>query len=386
MRFDPLGDTRKWMLRGVHSVRGQAIFVPVLLGCTALALGAPPGYAQSPPDLTTLSIEELTDVQVTSVSKRAESLGQAPSAIYLITRDEIERSGATNVAEILRLAPNLSVYETRAGGYVVTARGFNGNPEAQSFSNKLLVLIDGRSVYSPLFSGVYWDMQSVAPHDIDRIEVISGPGATLWGANAVNGVINITTRSAAETQGGLLDVRGGEEGAYGAARYGGRITDALAYRVFVQGAEEDDGETLAGLSGGDAWSRLQGGFRMDWTPDAENAVTLQGELLSGESDTGGAPDTEFDGANLVARWSRSLDSGGAVETQFYYDRVERTSRDGGAFTLDTFDLYVQHATKSDGAAAPAPAVTRSTARPHSSSNRRRARSISITSLCRTRSR
>ena len=145
--------------------------------------------APSAQDLSQLSIEELGQIQVTSVSKRAEPVQAAPSAIYVITRDDILRSGARTVPEMLRLAPNLQVQQDSASRYVITARGFSGNEEAQNFSNKLLVLIDGRSVYTPLFSGVYWDMQDVLPADIERIEVISGPGATLWGANAVNGVI-----------------------------------------------------------------------------------------------------------------------------------------------------------------------------------------------------
>ncbi|MEI9891329.1 MAG: TonB-dependent receptor plug domain-containing protein [Caulobacteraceae bacterium] len=151
-------------------------------------------------DLGRLSIEDLANLPVTSVAKRAEPLSQAPAAIYVITREDIERSGALTVPEMLRLAPNLEVFQTGASNYVITARGFSGNHADQSFTNQLLVMIDGRSVYTPLYSGVYWDMQDVLPADIDRIEVISGPGATLWGANAVNGVINIITRKASQTQ------------------------------------------------------------------------------------------------------------------------------------------------------------------------------------------
>src|SRR5581483_9614274 len=140
-------------------------------------------------DLSALSLEQLADIDVTSVSKRSEPLSDAPAAVYVITHDEIMRSGQVSLPEILRLAPNLQVAEISANQYAITARGFNGNA-----ADKLLVLIDGRSVYTPLFGGVLWDEQDVPPEDIDRIEVISGPGATLWGSNAVNGVINIVTR------------------------------------------------------------------------------------------------------------------------------------------------------------------------------------------------
>ena len=210
----------------------HGIFAAVLIWAGAAAA---PGVAMArtvaPHDLPKLSLEELGDIQVTSVSKRAEPIGHAPSAIYVITHEDIARSGAVSIPEILRLAPNLQVAQTSASGYVITARGLNGAPAAQNFSNKLLVLIDGRSVYSPLFSGVYWDMQDVMPQDIDRIEVISGPGATLWGANAVNGVINIITRKSDETQGGLVEAAAGGEERSLSLRYGGRLAGNLAWRA-----------------------------------------------------------------------------------------------------------------------------------------------------------
>jgi iron complex outermembrane receptor protein len=159
-------------------------------------------HAQSVQDLREMSIGDLEALDVSSVTKTSEALSNAPAAIYVITHDEIERSGAVTIPEILRLAPNLQVIQLSASKYIITARGFSGNINDQNFTNKLLVLIDGRSVYTPLYSGVYWDMQDVVAEDIDRIEVISGPGATLWGANAVNGVINIITRKASQTQGG----------------------------------------------------------------------------------------------------------------------------------------------------------------------------------------
>ena len=172
-----------------------------------------------------MSLEELANVEVTSVSKSAQSLSSAPASIYVITREEILRSGVLSIPEALRLAPNLQVTQFSSSDYSNGARGFAGAPDVQNFSNKILILIDGRSVYSPLFSGVAYDMQDVLMDDIDRIEVISGPGATLWGANAMNGVINIITRSARETRGTLLRLDAGPEEQAAALRYGGELGD-----------------------------------------------------------------------------------------------------------------------------------------------------------------
>jgi iron complex outermembrane receptor protein len=167
-----------------------------------LALAAEPGFPAAPQvaDLADLSLEQLANIEVTSVSRRAERLSDAPASIYVITGDDIRRAGVHSLPEALRLAPNLQVARTSASGYAISARGFNN-----AIGNKLLVLIDGRTVYTPLFSGVFWDANGVMLEDVERIEVISGPGATLWGANAVNGVINVITRPAQATQGALLN-------------------------------------------------------------------------------------------------------------------------------------------------------------------------------------
>jgi iron complex outermembrane receptor protein len=299
------------------------------------------GYAST--DLSKLSIEELAAIQVTSVSKRSEPLGQTASAIYVITRDEILRSGATTVPEILRLAPNLQVYQTSASRYVITARGMNGSQAAQNFSNKLLVLIDGRTVYSPLFSGVYWDMQDVLPQDIERIEVVSGPGATLWGANAVNGVINITTRSSADTQGGVATAAAGDQQRSASLRYGGRISQALTYRLYAKAVAEDGAYTAAGARAHDHWSRPQAGFRLDWTPTAADAVTLQGDGYRAFEAQAGAPAQHINGANLLGRWSRTWQNGSAFQLQGYVDHVRRGDEsDGSGFHVDTYDIDLQH--------------------------------------------
>jgi iron complex outermembrane receptor protein len=318
----------------------------VIPGLLALSLAAAAGHARADAvtsqDLANLSIEELGRIQVTSVSKRTEPLSQAPSAIYVITHDDIARSGATTLPEILRLAPNLQVAQTSGSGYVITARGFNGNPAAQSFSNKLLVLIDGRSVYSPLFSGVYWDMQDVLPQDVERIEVISGPGATLWGANAVNGVINIITRPSDQTQGGLIDLGGGDRQRLFGVRYGGRLNQDVTYRLYARGLQGDDFPTAAGADGHDRWSRVQGGLRLDWTPRAADRITLQADAYGGSHAQAGAGDEDIAGRNVLARWTHSSTSGSELQVEAYYDFAQRETVGGGELSVDTYDFDIQH--------------------------------------------
>jgi len=219
-----------------------------------LGLALLPGagaHAQSIEDLQHMSISDLVNVDVSSVTKKAQALKDAPGSIYVITHDDIIRSGATSIPEMLRLAPNLFVAQTSSSGYTVTARGFSGNNGDQSFTNKLLVLIDGRSVYTPLYSGVYWDMQDVPADNIDRIEVISGPGATLWGANAVNGVINIITRKASETQGAMIDIGGGGLVQQGTVQYGGRLGGDINYRVYAKATYGEDLVTSTGAKADD---------------------------------------------------------------------------------------------------------------------------------------
>ncbi|TLY58523.1 MAG: TonB-dependent receptor, partial [Gammaproteobacteria bacterium] len=214
--------------------------------------------AQSTTSLKKLSLDELMQVEVTSVSKRAEKLGSAPASIFVISSEDIRRSGASTLPEALRLAPNLEVARMDAVQYAISARGFNN-----AIGNKLLVLIDGRTVYTPLFSGVFWDQQEVMLEDIERIEVISGPGGTLWGANAVNGVINVITRNASETGGALFvgDVGNNERG--GSLRYG-RGLDSGAFRIYGKFSNWDHTNRADGGAVPDAWRRGQVGFRADW--------------------------------------------------------------------------------------------------------------------------
>ena len=294
--------------------------------------------AQSIEELRDMSIDDLANFDVSSVTKTAGTLGDAPASIYVITHDDIVRSGSITLPGILRLAPNLQVMRGGNGGLIVTARGLGGNAGAQSFSNKLLVLIDGRSVYTPLYSGVYWDMQDLLPEDIDRIEVISGPGATLWGANAVNGVINIITRPAGATQGiyatGVIGNRTRDAG----LRYGGRIGDALNYRLYAKGHRNSDSSKSVD---NDSW-RIQGGFQVDWSPTDTDRVMVQGDAYAGGRGQGAAPREEIHGRDILARWNRD-GATSSLQVQAYYDRTGRKTRAGaGKFTLDTGDIDIQH--------------------------------------------
>jgi iron complex outermembrane receptor protein len=311
--------------------------------CLAASAWATSASAQSIDDLRNMSIDDLANIDVSSVTKSRGSLLDAPAAIFVISRDDIARSGAASVPETLRLAPNLDVIRTSASTYVITARGLSGNNAAQNFSNKLLVLIDGRSVYTPLYSGVYWDMQDVLPEDIDRIEVISGPGATLWGANAVNGVINIITRNAGATQGAFASIGGGNQTRDAAARFGGRIGEDAAYRFYVKAHQDRQSDTATGIGADDRAHIIQGGFRADWSSGSTDAITVQGDAYGGARAQGATPNESIEGRNLLGRWNRSWAGGSTLQVQAYYDHAGRTTENGGGrFDVDTFDLDIQH--------------------------------------------
>ena len=297
--------------------------------------------------LLELSIEELSNLEITSVSKRAQSLRDAAASVFVITADDIRSHAARSLPEALRLAPNLHVARASASGYMVSARGFGS-----SSTNKLLVLIDGRSVYTPLYSGVFWDAQDVMLEDIERIEVVSGPGGTLWGTNAVNGVINIITRSAEDTQGALLAGGIGTHRADTALRYGDTLGERGHYRVYGKYFDRDNTE-INDVPRDDAWHRGQLGFRSDWTLP-RGRLSVQGNAYRGSvgqpepgtiSLTGVdmALDTiDISGVNLNARWDRTLDDGSALLLQAYYDRTERTVPPTFAETLDIVDVQFLH--------------------------------------------
>ncbi len=299
-------------------------------------------------DLRRMSLEELSEIQITSVSRRAEPLSQAPQAVFVITAEDIRRSGATSLPEALRLAPNLHVARASAHGYAISARGFN-SPSA----NKLQVLIDGRSVYTPLFSGVFWDVQEVMLEDVERIEVISGPGGTLWGVNAVNGLINVITRNAAETHGTLLTGGIGNQDLLLAARHGGELAGGTHYRLYARQTGRAHTETAAGDKVDDALRHTQVGFRTDWS-DASDSISLRGAAYRGRH---GQPlpgtihisgmnfalgDIEVAGGHLSARWQRHLPGDSRVTVLATIDHTERTVPPTFSEVLDLLDLQAQH--------------------------------------------
>lgn len=308
-----------------------ALLVPLCLSAT------PGAAAAAGTGLADMSLEELANVVVTSVSRREERLAGAAASIFVISADDIRRSGARTLPEALRLAPNLQVARTSASTYAISARGFNN-----ALGNKLLVLIDGRTVYTPLFSGVFWDQQDVMLEDVDRIEVISGPGATLYGANAVNGVINVITQNASATEGVLVSAGAGNRDRSGGIRYGGKLGEAAHYRVFGRTFELENTRRENRTSVPDGWRRKQLGFRVDWAEAGRN-FTVQGDAYSGDGETrpaGGA--VEASGMNLLARWAQRLASGSDIRVQAYYDRSERVDRVGFQGDVNTFDVELQH--------------------------------------------
>ena len=317
-------------------------FYPSLLLTISLSILADTVFAQddkellAAEDLKKMSMEELMNLEVTSVSKRAEKLIEVASAIQVITREDIRRSAATSLPEALRLASNLQVAQLNSYAHIISARGFN-----TLYANKLLVMIDGRTVYSPLFAGVFWDAQSVLLEDIERIEVISGPGGTLWEANAVNGVINIITRNAKQGQGLYAS---GAVGNYvrdfGAIRYGGKIGADLSYRVYAQRNDRDHTFLPEGGASPDQWGLTQGGFRMDWTPSQENTLMVQGNLYGGREQTQPRM-TTLDGQSILARWSRSFSNQSNLVVQTYFDRTWRRMPTI-SFELETYDIDLQY--------------------------------------------
>jgi iron complex outermembrane receptor protein len=348
---------REWAFMGKCSAKHKAWFLWVLVGMLVLARTAPMAQAQgaktpaaSPPDFTALSLEELMNYPVTSVAGHAEKKSETAAAVHIITQEDIRRSGATSIPEALRMAPGLDVARVDAHTWAISSRGFN-----DVFANKLLVLQDGRSVYTPLYSGVYWDVQDTLLEDIDRIEVIRGPGATIWGANAVNGVINIITKGAKDTQGWLVSGGAGtEERGFAGARYGVKLADDVFLRVYGKYFYRDDSLTPQGASAEDFWTIGRTGFRLDWTPAEQNLVTLQGDFYAGKVHqiyTNVVPfppfssalrdSSDLKGGNILGRWTRTFSELSEFQFQTYYDR---TYRDAEGFLEDrhTFDVDARH--------------------------------------------
>ncbi|HXH38577.1 MAG TPA: TonB-dependent receptor [Thermoanaerobaculia bacterium] len=300
------------------------------IGLSLAAIGGTV-HAQETRDLASLSVDDLMNVEVTSVSRRGEKLSDTAAAVFVITQDDIRRSGATTIPEILRIVPGLNVARLNGNSWAVSARGSNGQ-----FANKLLVMIDGRSVYTPLFSGVFWDVQDTLLEDIDRIEVIRGPGGTLWGANAVNGIINIITKHAIETQGALLSSGGGVvEGPSEAGRYGGSFGHNGFYRVF--GKAFDRPPSVGGVHPTpDAWAVGRAGFRADWASRGGDNFTAQGDIYRGTVATQGvlidpanpfgnrSSSTHVSGQDLQFRWTDIQSSRSDTTLQAFIDDTERS--------------------------------------------------------------
>jgi iron complex outermembrane recepter protein len=313
-------------------------------------LALPAWPQQSSTDLTTKSLEDLMSVEVTSVSKSEQTLSRTASAIFVITAEDIGRSGAVNIPDLLRMVPGMDVAQINANTWAVSARGFNGE-----FSNELLVLVDGRTVYLPTFGGVLWDVLDMPLDDIERIEVIRGPGGTIWGANAVNGVVNIITKKAADTHGALIVAGGGNlDQGFGTAQYGGTLGKNTDYRVYSKYLNQAELSGLSGQSGGDGWHLLSGGFRVDSTLSTKDALTIQGNLYTGaegnpslrlQSVTSPGPQevdpkVDLSGGFLQLAWNHTFSARSDTSLQISYDNFKRADvLDEGRYTLN---LDFQH--------------------------------------------
>ncbi len=335
-------------------IRAPFLLYSTILGCATALLATPLFAAEdlNTKELLSLSLTELSNVEVTSVSKKSEKESEAAAAIFVITQNDIRESGMTSIPEVLRMVPGLDVAQTGSHGWAVSSRGFN-----DEFANKLLVLIDGRTVYDPLFSGVYWDVQDTPMQDVERIEVIRGPGATLWGANAVNGVINIITKAASETQGEFVSQTIGTNINSGTTvRYGAKVDDNAYVRAY---AKYDDMGSFKLTNGGDAhdqWNKGQAGFRSDWKSGGNQTFTFQGDVYnSGQNDvlklpslaTGTQINTVSDrevatGGNLLARWDNKVSKDSDFTFQMYYDDAKRFF-EIYSNNIQTFDMELQHA-------------------------------------------
>jgi len=337
-------------------MQGLVRMTIILALLTATCAFASENQSGSAVDLTQLSLEDLMNVTVTSVSKKSEPVSEAPAAIYVINSEEIRRSGATCIPEALRLVPGMQVAQIDANKWAVTARGFDG-----MFANKLLVLIDGRSVYTLSFSGVYWDVQDIVMENIDRIEVIRGPGATMWGANAVNGVINIITKRSSESSdlSGSLST-GNHERNNAVIQYGGSVSENLSYRVNVKQFQVEPWKKADRDTAQDNWGMTHGSFRLDWNPSEAYDLTISGDLYDEKADTRNAlpsmvfpylnvvtVKTAVSGGNILARGSHPLSDHSIITLQGYVDHTQRADLTSDE-TRNTYDLEYQQDYRSSG--------------------------------------
>ena len=302
------------------------------------------------PNLSAVSIEDLMNIEITSASRKEQRAADVAAAVFVITHDDIRRSGMTTIPDLLRMAPGVEVAQINSNKWAVTVRGFNG-----LYANKLLVLVDGRSIYNRLFSGVLWDSEDLMFDDIERIEVIRGPGAALWGANAMNGVINIVTKTAAETPGGLVRVQAGRAGEQGAVRYGGTV-GATSYRVYSQWTGRAESVVVPGTGADDASDRATAGFRADWTT-RPGVLTLEGDFTAGQARAPwpnldpqtvarqplAADPSEAKGGHFLGRWTHARAGGASMQIQ---SSADITGRDEpvGHYDRHAFDVDAQYHT------------------------------------------
>jgi iron complex outermembrane receptor protein len=311
----------------------------ILISGAAIAGAQTPSQPQLD-ELKRLSIEELAETDITGSGRRPEELEEVGSAVTVITSDDLRRYGVMTLPQALRLADSVHVARVAGPGYALSLRGFN-----ITTANKLLVMIDGRTVYSPVFAGVFWEAQDLVIADIDRIEVVRGPGGTLWGANSVNGVIHVITKNAADTRGTFVNAAIGNEtiGPFG-VRHGGRFATAGSYRVYAKVRHDDDAVVDSGAPAGNAHTFGQGGFRIESDRGGRHFTVVQGDLFSGDTGLGVDVDRSiaWRGGNLLARWIRRSSSAGETTVQAYYDYFYRRVPQQYRGVLHTFDLDVQH--------------------------------------------
>ncbi len=301
-------------------------------------------------DLTDLSIEQLMQSQVSSVARTDQKFSDAAAAVFVVTQDDIQRSGVTHIADVLRIVPGLQVARISADQWAVTSRGFNGR-----YANKLLVLLDGRNIYSPTFAGVRWENLDLVLNDIERIEVIRGPGASVWGDNAVNGVINIITKHTEDTQQGIVSVvAGNKERAIVELRYGDQIDNNAHYRVFGKFLYRDEMLDLQGNNAKDDWVQGRAGFRVDWNSNIGDRLMIEGDgyvskvqdsfLFPNDNQSGAARPSPEDnsGANILARWEHDISVASKTRTQFFYEYFDVENSNFGSEQSHTFDFDFQH--------------------------------------------
>jgi len=331
--------------------RGSSQISKVALCIAACAMSALPAWPQQqPPDLADRSLEDLMNIQVTSVSKKEQKLSRTASAVFVITQEDIRRSGATNIPDLLRMVPGLDVAQINANTWAISARGLNNR-----FSNELLVLLDGRSLYTPTFGGVFWDVIDLPFEDIDRIEVIRGPGASVWATSAVNGVINIITKTASDTPGAIVVAGGGTvDQGFGTVQYGGKIGNSTCYRAFSKYFNQDHFPDSGGQSGGDGWNLARAGFRADSVLSPKDDLTFEGDIYRGRegnlsvglSSITSPPipvvlmQVNLGGGFFQTAWNHTFSDRSGTSLQVSYDEDERNDALGEA--RGTFDIAFQH--------------------------------------------